>query len=111
MRRALLTLAALAIVGLVSGTALAGHGYRGTRGYRGPRGPQLYGSYYSYQAPAYGYYGPGAYEFFSRGYDGSSSPFLQALRRVQANHSRYRVNPHPRSYYKSPPLRYDYWGW
>ncbi|MHC4177459.1 MAG: hypothetical protein ACYSWU_08130 [Planctomycetota bacterium] len=99
MRRLVLTLTTLAVVGLAAGTALAGHGYRGYgRGY----GRNVYG----------GYGGYGRHQY-SRSWGPSfgSSLFSQQVRRVQANHSRYRYNYHPRSYYNSPPHRYDYWGW
>ena len=109
MRRLALTLAVLAVVGLAASTAFAGHRYRGYGGGRGRTGYGPYSRYGSY-SPYGQHYG---YGYFS-GYQGhgyQSSPFLQALRRVQAKHSRSRYNPHPRSLYTSPPVPYGYWGW
>jgi len=108
MRRLALTLAVFALVGLAASTAFAGHRYRG---YGGGPGRASYGYYGRYSG--YSPYGQYEYGYFSR-YQGSgyqSSPFLQALRRVQAKHSRSRYNPHPRSLYSSPPVSYGYWGW
>jgi hypothetical protein len=108
MRRVVLTLAALAVVGLAAGTAHAGQRYRGYSG--GPVQPAQYGYYggYGYSAPyGYGYYS-GAWSY---GYRPDSFSFPEAVRRVQAKYSTYRYNPHPRSYYKSGPSPYDLWAW
>ena len=102
MRRAALMLAALAVIGLAAGTALAGQGYRGYGGGR-------YGGYGSYGG--YGY----SYSYGSRGYGYGggyrSSSFSDAARRVQGKYSTYRYSTHPRSHDKSVPYRYQYWGW
>lgn len=112
MRRLALTLAVLAVVGLAASTAFAGHRYRG---YGGGHGRDSYGYYGRHSG--YGSYSPYGQHYgygYSSRYQGSgyqSSPFLQALRRVQAKHSRSRYNPHPRSLYTSPPVSYGYRGW
>ena len=109
MRRLALALAVLAVVGLAASTAFA-HRYRGYGGGRGGTGYGRYGSRYGNYSPYGQQYGYG----YSSRYQGSgyqSSPFLQALRRVQAKHSRSRYNPHPRSLYTSPPVSYGYRGW
>ena len=109
MRRLALTLAVFAVVGLAASTAFAGQRYRGYGGGHGHTGYGPYSGYGSYN-PYGQQYGYG----YSSRYQGSgyqSSPFLQALRRVQAKHSRSRYNPHPRSLYTSPPVSYGYRGW
>jgi len=93
MRRVVLTLAALTAVALTTGTTLAGHGYGGyAGGYYGAR------TYRPYQ-------GRSSWEY------GGVNSHAAAVKRITAAHSRYRYNPHPRSFYKSPPHRYDFWGW
>ncbi len=92
MKKALCTLAVVAIVTLVSSTALAEPGrYRGYSGYS-------YGGGYGHG----GYYGHG----YGGGYRYRSNSHSDAVLRIQANHSRYRYYSHPRSYYNSPPYRY-----
>ena len=111
MRPALLTLTALAVVGLAAGTALAGHGYRG---YGSGCGSNSYGNYGDYRSyGSYGNYGcRGNYRHYgSRGSTYSSRSHVEAVKRVQANYSRGRYNPHPRSNYTTPPYRYGYRGW
>ena len=88
MRRVVITLAAIAVVGLATSSAWAGNGYGGRGGQRS------YG--YGYYPPAQRYY---------------SDSHSAAVQRIMAAHSRYRYNPHPRSFYKSPPHPYDYRGW
>ena len=61
-----------------------------------------------------GHYGRGSYRpyrSYSSWHYGGVNSHAAAVRRIMATHSRYRYNPHPRSFYKSPPHRYDYWGW
>src|SRR5574340_992777 len=91
MRRALLTLAALAATALASGTAQAAPGRGGYGGYPAP--------------PSYSFHNYQPYNSWA-GRDDSDS-FSAGVRRIMANHSRYRYNPHPRSFYKSPPSPYD----
>jgi hypothetical protein len=106
MRRVVLTLAALAILGLAAGTAHAGQRYRAY-----PGGPGQYGGYYGGYvdsgAYGYGFYG-GAWNY---GYDSNPLSFPAAVSRVRAKYSTYRYNPHPRSYYKSGPSPYDLLPW
>ena len=47
-----------------------------------------------------------AASIYRRGQD----PHAEAVRRIKAAHSRYRIRSHPRSQYNSPPHPYDYWG-
>jgi hypothetical protein len=106
MRRVVLILAALAVLGLAATTAEAGQRYRAY-----PGGPAPYGGYYGgYVAPGgygYGFYG-GAWSY---GYNANPLSFEAAASRVRAKYSPYRYNPHPRSYYKSGPSPYDLWPW
>jgi len=90
MKRTVLSLAALVVIGLATGTALAGPGHCGS--YYGPGNGYSYSYRYDY-GPTPRYY---------------SNPHLDAVRRIQATHSRYRYHTHSRSNYNSPPYRYDY---
>jgi hypothetical protein len=99
MRRALVVLAVVAMLGIFAGTAWAGGPYGGPA--YGPYGGQGYGLY-----PVQPYYGYGLIP--NRGDEDS---FSAQARRIRAYHSRYRVHTHPRSLFKSPPSPYDYWGW
>ena len=92
MKRFLLSLAAVAAIGLTAGAVRAGGWYEG-RYYPQPN-QGGYGPYY-YAPPAYGY----AY-----GDDPS-------VARIKAAHSRYRYYTHPRSLQNSPPGQADYFGW
>jgi len=68
-------------------------------------GPNVRRGNYDYRRD-YGYdYHPYRYRGYnSRGFETHN----EAVARIQATHSRYRTNYHPRSYYNSPPHRY---GW
>ena len=88
MRRVVLTLAVLALVGLTARSAFAASRYGGPRGYGG----------YSSRL---GYYSSGQFGYGSH---------LEAARRIMAYHSRYRYQTHPRSSYNSPPLGRGYYG-
>ncbi len=93
MKRALCTLAVVAILTLVSSTALAEPGH-----YRG------YGGYgYGYGYGHGGHYG----QRYGGGHHYRSNSHLDAVLRIQANHSRYRYYSHPRSRYNSPPYGYS----
>ena len=115
MRRAILTLAALAIVGLAANTALAEHRYRGYGGSRGRASygrynvPSRYPSRYSvpsrYSGGRCGYYGD-RYSYGFRTPSYGSSFFLDQYRRIQANNAR-----NPRSVYTTGPRPYGYRGW
>ncbi len=121
MRRAVLTLAALAIVGLAADTALAQHrcGYGGSRG-RASYGrynvssryvpsrrnvPGRYNTPSRYASSHHGYYG-NRYSYGSRTSSYGSSFFLDQYRRIQGNMAR-----NPRSVYTSGPRPYGYRGW
>lgn len=108
MRRIVLSLVALATIGLATGTASAGHGYP-------------YGGYY---APGYGgYYGPGYGGYQVAVYVGArppaprcygNDPHSLAVWRIVAEHSRDRYYTHPRSLYNGPPVPpvvYPAWGY
>lgn len=104
MRHVVLILAALAVVGLATAVADAGHG---SRGHSGPSvGYNYHYSYQPYYGPAAGYYG-----HRGRGFGFSISTHNQAVRRIMATHSRWRYRTHPRSLQNSPPHPYDYFGW
>ncbi len=104
MRRVLLGLAVVALVGLAADTAFGGGRHRGDRGSRGYYGAPAYGYSYGY-GYGYGYYsGHGAY-------GQSSLSFPAAVARIRAKYSNYRYNPHPRSNYKSGPALYGYRRW
>lgn len=101
MRRAVLTLATLATIGLAAGTAFARHGRDCGFGY------DSYGRY-----GGYGSYGRYGYDYYSqpRGYGYySSSPLgvREAMSRVHLDYPRARYNPHPRSFY-GPAYLYGY---
>ncbi len=97
MRRLVLCLAVTATLAMTAGSATAANRYRGYRhpAYYGPRP-----AYNTHRGHEYGY-----------GYGYRSDAFGEAARQVRAAHSRYRYNTHPRSYYNSPPNRYDTWRW
>jgi hypothetical protein len=100
MRRLILGLAAVAVIALACGTALADHGHRG--------GHQRYGYGNSYRG-GYSYSWNGSYGWGGYGRFGNS--FSEAARDVREAHSRYGFNTHPRSYYNAPDYRYYYWRW
>ncbi len=68
-------------------------------------GPNVGRGDYGYRRD-YGYdYRPYRYRSYSsRGFETHN----EAVARIQAAHSRYRTNYHPRSYYNSPPHYYDW---
>ncbi|NQU20169.1 MAG: hypothetical protein HQ567_02725 [Candidatus Nealsonbacteria bacterium] len=110
MRRVLLTLAVLAIVGLAAETASAWHGPN-QRG-----GPQAYGGYGNYGTNYYPYRPPTSQAYMYPGhYGGYSSQQVQSfpasVARIMAAHSRYRYQAHPRSFYNEPPPGYYRRGW
>jgi hypothetical protein len=96
MKRMVLMLTALAILGLGTGTARAGPPYRG---YYGP----VYAPNYGYQVNNF-YGSAGAYS-------PGTETHAEAVRRIMATHSRYRYFSHPRSMYNSAPTQADYYGW
>ena len=111
MKRVVLSLAAVAIVGLLANSAWAGNGSRSYSGYVEYRGYHEYsgsnlGGYYDkgYRGSSY----PSSSRY-SRGYQSSRyTPSLgmthgEAVRRVMAKHSRSRYHTHPRSLYNGPP--------
>ncbi len=106
MRHATWILAAVAIMALATTTAQAGNSYRGgNRGYGA-----IYGSHHGSQCNIHSGYG--------RGYGGNRGygsyrldPHTASVRRIMANHSRDRYNPHPRSMYKGPAVYPNYRGW
>lgn len=104
MRRVVLTLAALAVVSFAAGRADAGN-----RG-RGQRRPSVsFGGHY--QSGGVSFYAPTPYR--GRAITGSRfhiEPFSQSVKRIQAYHSRYRYQTHPRSLYNGGPHPYDYFG-
>jgi hypothetical protein len=115
MQRTLVLLVAAAIAALAAGQATAASGFRevpqGYYGY-GPAGAyDLYGRmYFGPAVPSYGYgYGYGARAY---GYQ-NSDPHGEAVRRIQAEHSRSRYYTHPRSLMNQPPQYppYRYWGY
>ena len=110
MKRVVLTLAAVAIVGFAANSALAGNGHRSYSGYI------EYHGYHEYSGNLGGYYDNGyrsssypSTSRYSRGYrSGGYTPSLgmshdEAVRRVMAKHSRSRYHTHPRSLYNGPP--------
>lgn len=123
MRPLVLTLAVISVIALAARTAEAQYGRSGGGAYRGYyeyRGYHEYsgydgrGSRGAYYAPSRSY-GRSHYQPSYRRYGSSQSYFplshAQAARRIMADYSRYRYSPHPRSLYKSPPVRYGRWGW
>lgn len=111
MRCVVLTLAALAIVGLTNSSALAGHGHgRQSSGYGGYQG------YSQHSAGCRcGYCGHQSNHYTSSYRYSSSRSYLDMthddhVRRIMAKHSRYRYQTHPRSMYNEPP-RYGYGRW
>jgi len=100
MRNVTWILAATVIITLATSTvAWAGGPYRGGRSAYRPNSGMHYGAYHNR--------GYGSYRTPSRkGYS-----FTESSRQIRAYHSRYRYTTHPRSLYKAPPHRYDYWGW
>lgn len=115
MKHVVLPLAALAVVGLATCTASAAQEFHGYLEFHAYSGGYHGRQYSSYRRPDYGsrggYYG-GRQGYYGGQYYGSrmpyyrSDPHTEAVRRIKANYSRYRFNPHPRSYYKSPPYRW-----
>jgi len=110
MKHAVLSLAAVAVVGFAANSALAGNGHRSYSGYVEYRG------YHEYSGSQGGYYDKGyrgsrypATSRYSRGYrSGGYRPGLgithdEAVRRIMAKHSRSRYHTHPRSMYNGPP--------
>ena len=110
MKRVLLTLAAVAIGGFATNSALAGNGHRSYSGYI------EYHGYHEYSGSQGGYYDNGyrgsrypATSSYSRGYRsrGYAPSFGmshdEAVRRIMAKHSRSRYHTHPRSMYNGRP--------
>ena len=110
MKHVVLTLAAVAAVGLLANSALAGDGHRSYRGYVEYQGYHEYsgsqGGYYRNAYPNSWYssthrYSPG---YRSGGYaPGLGMSHDEAVRRIMAKHSRSRYHTHPRSMYNGPP--------
>ena len=115
MKHAVLSLAAVAIVGFAANSALAGNGHRSYSGYI------EYHGYHEYSGSQGGYYDNGYRGSrypdtprYSRGYRSGGyrsygyAPSLgmshdEAVRRVMAKHSRSRYHTHPRSMYNGRP--------
>ena len=110
MKRVVLTLAAVAIVGFAANSALAGNGHRPYSGYI------EYHGYHEYSGSQGRYYDNGyrgsrypSTPRYLRGYrSGGYTPSLgmshgEAVRRIMAKHSRSRYHTHPRSMYNGPP--------
>ena len=111
MKRVVLTLAAVAAIGLAADSAQAGDGHRSYSGYIEYHGYHEYsgsnlGGYYDRGYRGYSYPSSSRY---SRGYrSGGYRPSLgmshsEAVRQVMAKHSRSRYHTHPRSMYNGPP--------
>jgi hypothetical protein len=107
MRRVVLTLSVVAILGLAATEALAGNGFREV-----PNGYGQPAPFYAL-APYYGPYVPMPYHggYVAPYYGGYSSPQDESAARIRASASRYRYYTHPRSLYNSPPRAADYFGW
>ena len=111
MRCVVLTLAALAIVGLASSSANAGHARGRQSGYVGHQGYPQYSAGCQNQSNRY---------TPSRRYSPSLryspyAPYIgmtheESVRRIMAKHSRNRYQTHPRSMYNEP-VRYGYSRW
>ncbi len=110
MKHLVLTLAAVAVIGLSANSASAGNGHRSYSGY------VEYHGYHEYSGSQGGYYDNGYRSSrypntprYSRGYNSNRyRPSLgmshsEATRRIMAKHSRYRYHTHPRSMYNGPP--------
>ena len=106
MRHVTWILAAVAILALTTTTAQAGNSYRGgSRGYGA-----IYGSHHTPHCDTHSGYG--------RGYGNYRAPrsyrldsHTASVRRIMANHSRDRYNPHPRSMHKGPAVYPSYRRW
>ena len=76
------------------------------------RADNPYGAYDMNYPPNYGYQ---INNYYYGGlqplYYGNFEPYDQAVRRIEAAHSRYRYFTHPLSLQNSPPTQADYFGW
>ncbi len=113
MRCVVLTLAALAILGLTSSSANAGHARGRQSGYGGHQGYSQHsaGCCCGCCRPQSSHYRPSYRQSPSLRYS-PYAPYIgmtheESVRRIMAKHSRYRYQTHPRSMYNEPP-RYGY---